>query len=151
MRKWRIRESSNKVNYTNGERYLSKLCCQIIQCPSANIRNCSDFKVYCWEVNAYLLTKICKQFCIFKQVLNLYYYYYFFFLILNLCYIFIQYPSIGRYYCFLYCRFRNLFNLQFLTGEDKSHQVDILFISHYYYYYYYYYYHHYYYYPDSLT
>ena len=26
----------------------------------ANIRNCSDFKVYCREVNAYLLNNICK-------------------------------------------------------------------------------------------
>ena len=26
----------------------------------ANIRNCSDFKVYCKEVNAYLLNNICK-------------------------------------------------------------------------------------------
>ena len=26
----------------------------------ANIRNCSDFKVYCREVNAYLLNDICK-------------------------------------------------------------------------------------------
>ena len=26
----------------------------------ANIRNCSDFKVYCREVNAYLLKNICK-------------------------------------------------------------------------------------------
>ena len=27
----------------------------------ANIRNCIDFKVYCREVNAYLLNTICKQ------------------------------------------------------------------------------------------
>ena len=27
----------------------------------ANIRNCSDFKVYCREVNAYLLNNICRE------------------------------------------------------------------------------------------
>ena len=51
-------------------------------------------KVYCWEVDAYLLDNICKQFvnciqgCI--AITNLYYILFF-----------IQYPFIVRYYCFL--------------------------------------------------
>ena len=33
---------------------------KFFKAPPANIRNCSDFKVYCKEVNAYLLNNICK-------------------------------------------------------------------------------------------
>ena len=42
---------------------------KLFNAPPANIINCCDFKVYCREVNAYLLNKI------LKLRIGLYYYY----------------------------------------------------------------------------
>ena len=85
----------------------------------ANIRNCSDFKVYCREVNAYLLKNICKQFvnciqgCI--TITNLYYIFIFYtisfyspiaFYIVDFNFFFVVYYSFS------------FFILQFVTGQE---------------------------------
>ena len=80
-----------------------------------NIRNCSDFKVYCREVNAYLLSNICKQFANCLQGCIT---------ITNLYYIFIFYtisfysPILLLLFFVLYQSF-SFFILQFLTGEES--------------------------------
>ena len=73
-----------------------------------HIRNCSDFKVYCREVNAYLLNTICKQFvnCIQGCIT-----------ITNLCYILIQYLFTVQYYYFSYCRFQLFFFVVYCSSS----------------------------------
>ena len=89
----------------------------------ANIRNCSDFKVCCREVNVYLLNNICKQFvnciqgCItITNPYNIFIFYtksfYSSIFLLFILQISIQFLLFVVYYSF------SFFILQFLTGEE---------------------------------
>ena len=54
LRSFAVR-SSNNINYTNGDS-----AAELFNALPANIRNCSDFKVDCRQVNAYILNNTCK-------------------------------------------------------------------------------------------
>ena len=90
---------------------------------SANIRNCSDFKVYCREVDAYLLNNICKQFvnciqgCI--TITNLYNIFIFYTISFYspIFLLFMLQISIQFFFLF-FCSILQFFILQFLTSED---------------------------------
>ena len=55
-----VLKAIKRKNYLKVEETSKMSAAKSFNAPPANIINCCDFKVYCREVNAYLLNNICK-------------------------------------------------------------------------------------------